>query len=284
MRNIAVIDETFDSSSTPSYHLSLQYCDRSFSFAILDTDKLKYLAFKNFWFDAPTTGQNQTDQIRTLLNSENYLTLPYKSVHFLYPSPVSVLIPAPLFRKEEPEVYFKFSSELKPGDKVIFRKIPSVDSYALFPVPADFINQVGLMMQKAEFFHQSCPQIEEAISETPGMTGVARVYAHINSGFIDLLIISSEKLLFYNSFVIKNTDDLVFFILYLYEQFGLSQEESPVIIDGFPELYPGTTELLHQYLKQIVIRKFSKNYTYSQSFSDIVQHHNTQLLNLARCV
>ncbi|MFA5815912.1 MAG: DUF3822 family protein [Bacteroidales bacterium] len=283
MRNIALIDETFDSNVTSAYHLSIQYGEQCCSFAVMDTTRMKYIAFKNFWFADPIPAKNQADQIRSLLHGESYLTHQYKSVYFMYLTPLSVLVPTPLFRKENPEVYFKFSSQLLPTDKIIFRKIPAIDAYTVFPVPEEFVNQVGIMLHDVQFFHQSCPQIDEAISESRGGTDHTRVLANINPGFVDVMIIQSDQLILYNSFTIRNTDDLVFFILYMYEQFSLSQEESPVILSGFVEMYPGTTELLYPYLKKIVIREFRKSYTYSHTFSDLAQHHFSQLINLARC-
>jgi len=283
MRNIAIIDESYDSNVSSAYHLSIQYCDRFCSFAVLDTSRMKYIAFKNFWFADPVAGSDQVDHIRSLLHGENYLTRQYKSVYFMYLTPKSVLVPSPLFLKENPGVYFKFSSYITPVDKIIFRKIPAIDAYTVFTVPEEFYNQVELMLRDVQFFHQSCPQIEEAMTESANLTDRTRVMASINPGFVDLLLIRSDQVVLCNSFNIKNTDDLVFFILYLYEQFGLSQEECPATLSGFIELYPGIVELLNHYLKKVVIREFTGNYTYSHTFSELAQHHYSQIINLARC-
>ena len=283
MRNIAIADDTFDSHVNAAYHLSIQYCDQFCSLAVLDPARMKYIAFRNIWFDKPVPAINQADHFRSLLQAESHLTRRYKSVFFMYPAPVSVLVPTPLFRKENPEVYFKFSLVVKPTDKIYFRKIPAIDSYIVFTVPEDIADQVMTMFHDVQFFHQSCPQIDEAIAESRGRTDHTRVVANINPGFVDLMVIQADQLLLYNSFIIKNSDDLVFFILYLYEQFSLSQEIAPVILSGFIEMYPGTTELLNHYLKKIVIREFPKGYSYSHPFKDLAQHQYSQLINLARC-
>lgn len=283
MRNIAIIDESFDSNVTSTYQLCIQYCREFCSFAILDTAKMEFIAFKNFWFAEPVPVKSQGDHIRNLFQSERYLTRPYKSVHFMYLTPVSVLVPAPLFRKEDPEIFFKFSAQIKSTDKTVFRKIPAIDSFAVFPVPEDLLNQVGLILHNVQFFHQSCPQIEEGLSESGIRTDPTRVLANINPGFADLMVIQADRVLLYNSFPVRNSDDLVFFILYLYEQFSLPQEGSPLILSGFVEMYPGATELLHHYLKKVIIREFPGWYTYSKAFNDLPQHQFSQLFNLARC-
>ncbi len=283
MRNIAVIDDTFDIELASTYHLSIQYCSRNFSFVIRDASGTNFIAYKSHWFDKPVQKQEMADQIRGFLNADSFLTRSYKSVQFLYQTPVSVLVPSALFRKENPEAYFRFSADLLEEEKVHYRKIPSIDAFVLFPMPEDLINQVSFMLDKVQFFHQACPQIEAAMAETSGSADSSQVFAHINPGSADLLVVKQNKLILYNSFVIKNTEDLVFFILYLYEQFGLSQEETALNLSGFLERYPGAIELLNQYLKQAEISKFPKEYSFSNCFSDIVQHHLVSIINLSRC-
>ncbi len=283
MRNIAVIDESFDIELSLTYQLLIQYSNRNFSFAIQDTAGMKFIAYKCYWFDSPVPRQKQADHIRNIINSDSYLTRAYQSVNFIYQTPVSVLVPSALFRKDSPGTYFRFSAALQPEDKILFRKIPAIDAFVLFPIPEDLLNQAGFMLQNVQFFHQASPLIEDAISGSRSDTDTAQVFASINSGSADLLVVKKEKLLLYNSFTVRNTEDLVFFILYLFEQFGLAQEESPVILSGFIELYPGLTELLQEYLKQVVIRRFPKAFSYSESFGELVPHQLLPLLNLSRC-
>ena len=283
MRNISVFDESFDSQATSTYHLSIQYSEQNCSYSILDTSRMRYIAFRNFWFPGPVPAKKQADQIRSLLLGESCFAHSYKSVYFMYLTPFSVLVPTSLFMKENPGIYLKFSSQIKPTDKIVFRKIPAIDAFTVFPVPQDFVDQVGNILNDVQYFHQSCPQITETIAESTGLADHTRVLANINPGFVDLMIIRADQLLLYNSFAIRNTDDLVFFILYLFKHFGLLQEESPVILSGFVEMYPGTTELLHHYVKTTAIREFPKSYTYSDIFSGLSQHHYSQLFNLALC-
>lgn len=283
MRNIAVIDESFDSSLSEVCHLSIRYSDRYFTSAILDIPRMKYLAYKNFWFDEPTPRANLADLIRSIFNSDSYLTLPYRSVSFQYDTATSVLVPAPLFRKENPEAYFRFASPVRADDRIFFRKIPMLDSYVLFPVPVDVAGLVEIMLNNPQIYHQSCPQILEALTEAGSRESSGEVCAWIYPGFAYLAVVRSEQLLLHNSFTIRSTDDLLFFILYLYEQFSLSQEDTPLVIAGYPGLYPGINEMAANYIKRVVTRTFPSGYTYSPTFSTLEGHQLSTLINLARC-
>lgn len=283
MRNIAVIDGNFDGSLTSTYHLSIQYGHRNFSFAILDLASMKYLAYKSIWFEDSLPKQSPADHIRTLLNSESYLTRTYKSISFIYQSPVSALVPARLFSVENPEIYLKYSSNLNPGDKVCFRKLSAVDSFIVFPVAEDLMDQANFMLRNVTFFHQACPQIETALEDSHNRKERAQVYACIHPGFADLILVKSEQLLFCNSFAIHNTQDLAYYLLYLYEQFGLPHEETPIILSGFTEMYDGLTDLLQRYIQQVSLTGFPAAFSYSDCFKGLPAHHLLPILNLARC-
>lgn len=249
----------------------------------MDAQRLKIIAFKNYWFAIPVPAEDQADHIRKLLQGESILPGLYRSVRFLYVTPVSVLVPAPLFNKENPEVYFKLSSQLSPSDQVLCRRIPVIDSYIAFPVPEDIIRQVRLLKHDVQFFNQTSPLIDLALKETANAADYSCVQANVNHGFADLSVIGKSQLLLYNSFIIRNTNDLVFFILYMYEQFSLPQDECPLILSGFIELYDGTVELLHPYIKKIDFRKFPDKFNAGDAFSEIKEHQFAQLFNLALC-
>jgi hypothetical protein len=283
MRNIAIIDESFDSNASPGYHLSIQYGGHYCTFAVLDTVSMRYLAFKNFWFSYPIPVKEQGEHFRSLLRSESFLMRRFKSVYFMYLTPLSLLVPSPLFHKEEPQTFFRFSAELLPTDRMLFRKIPIIDAYSVFPVPQDVADQVNHIQDNVQFFHQSCPQITEAIAKSNAHSEQARVFACINPGFVEITIIRAGQLILQNSFIIRNTNDLIFFILYMYEQFSLSQEESPVELSGYLEMYPGTEELLNRYIKTWVMPDISQRFSFSNTFNDLKNHHYSHFLNLARC-
>jgi len=249
---------------------------------ILDTRSSKFIAFKNYWFETPIDKTQLSDQIRNLINTENYLTQPFQSVQFLYVAPISVLIPSALFKKEDPGMYFNHSTILSAKDTIIFRKISSLDSYLLFPIPTDLTDQITFMLKDVQIICQGQPLIDEVIGELANKDA-SSVYANITPGYADILVVQAGKLTLYNTFAINSTDDLVFFLLYLYDQFSLSQEECPLSLSGYIEMYSGALEMLQQYIKQITLSGFPKRYLYSESFKDLTQHHCTQLINMARC-
>jgi len=61
MKNIAIVDETFDINITASYHLSVELCKEGISYAVMDTVRKKYIALKTVIFEKshPSTVEDQ---------------------------------------------------------------------------------------------------------------------------------------------------------------------------------------------------------------------------------
>jgi hypothetical protein len=244
---------------------------------------MKYIAFKNFWFETDLPADQQTDRLRSLLHNEGYLAKNYKTVNFMVASPGSILVPAPLFNPEEVEAYFLHSGGVHPQSMVLDHKIPSIDSHLVYQVRMDIHELIKGYLSDCRIFHQAVPQIEDAVVEGKNKAIPAILYADIHSGFADLYLLNSGQLIFYNSFVVKNSQDLAYYILYLFDQFGLHQEETPIEISGFIELYPETLELLAKFIRKIGRAEFNKSYSYGSAFNSLLQHQYSNLINLARC-
>jgi hypothetical protein len=86
-----------------------------------------------------------------------------------------------------------------------------------------------------------------------------------------------------NSFVIGNQNDLVFFILYLYDQLNLSQEETPLLLSGFSGLFPELSDTVAGYIRNITIAGLPESFDYSPVFASIPAEWFTNLINLLRC-
>jgi len=283
MQNLSIIDDTFDPTITSTYHLSLQFSPRNFCFAIMDTIRMRYIAFKNFWFETELAPEQQAERLRGLLQNEGYLAKNYKSVNFMIDSPGSLLIPAPLFQPDEAETYYLHAGGVDSQSMILNHKIPAIDAFLLFQVRMDIHELIKGYLSEFKIFHQAVPQIEDAVVESKNKAIPAALYAEVHSGFTDLYLVNAGSLMFYNSFTIRNDQDLTYYILYLYDQFGLPQEETPLFLSGFIELYPAANETLMKFIKKFGRLEFNKSYSYGSAFNTLIQHQFANLINLARC-
>ncbi len=283
MRNISILDDTFDINITSSYHLSIQISNNGLNFAVLDTVRMKFIALNNILFKEQLEGEALYQKLDNLFNTEGYLNRNYKYLNLYYVSPKATLIPASLY-DETKKVSIEKLLGLSSDEHIVQAKfIQSLDSYILFSIPEKIFNLVLHKLDSPTIFHQSIPMIENAIIAAKGKLGSNRVYVNIHSDFADILVINDKKLLLFNSFNYQTYKDLAYYILNIYDQFKLPVKQTSLELFGLTDEQSDLYLLLKNYIHDIVFQDFNRSFSYSFAFNEIPQHYFSNLINLFRC-
>ena len=283
--DIVFIDETFDLNQTKNYHISIQAGLNGYSFSVLDTIRNKYILLKHIAFSSEEmTSSLFEEKIIEVQDNDEFLARDYKSVFFSYQSPKYTLIPAPLFNKDNLKTFFEFNHILDDLDQIHYNELKSIDAYNLFVIPSELSNIVHKSFRNVKFFHQVTPLIENGLINHGRRSSEKVVITNLYGNFIDILVVRRDNLLLCNTFPWKNENDLVYFILYVYEQLKLKGEESPLFISGEMKKNSSTNELLKSYIKNIGFEKRNDHFIYSYTFDEIDSHWFTNLFNLRLCV
>ena len=283
MRNIAIVDESFDINITASYHLSIQVNQESVSFAVLDTVRNKYIAFKHHHFEKSKTGSPE-DQFRRILETDNYLIKKYKSAALIYSTINASLIPNPLFEEDKLEDLFCFSNYLPDNHTICSSKFALLDARVIFAVPEKILVPLRSNPNDFKLYHQSNPLIDQAFAEAGSKDGPSRVYLNATPGFIDIVLMKNGQLVLYNSFIYRSDEDLIFYLLYVYEQFSLNPGQAVLTVSGTIEKESAIIDKLSDYIKDIRFASFSRGFNYSYTFGQLKQHRYHNLINLYNCV
>jgi hypothetical protein len=139
------------------------------------------------------------------------------------------------------------------------------------------------MLPDAGIYHQSAPMIADVLSYSGKRPDKSLVHLAIHAGFVDLLVIRQGKLMLYNSFPVTTPEEIGYFTLLLFDQFNLSREETPLLVSGYPELYPGTIEVLSKYVGSVSGYMNADAYRFSPALGTINLSEYDTLFNLALC-
>jgi len=282
MLPVAVIDESFDPNITSTYHLLVVTSPDSFSFCILDTVRMKFLALKSFHFDSLLAPERQVDELQRIFHTEGFLIRNYKAVFVSFNTGKSLLVPSPLFNPDRLETYFRYGTPVDADEEILFTRIPAIDAHVLYAVPRRVMAEIENSLDQVRFFNQACPLITDAITDrTPSPS--TRAYLLLNGGFFDLAAFMGNKLLLYNSYPSKSVEDQVFLVLYAYEQLDMDPENTTLWLSGQVEDQDPLVWQLRKYIRRVEFMEFNRSFSYSYTFNDLSQHRFVQLINLARC-
>ncbi len=249
----------------------------------MDTVRKKYIALKNFLLEEshPSTIE---EQIKRLLQTDNYLNRKYKSSALIYTTSNAALIPNPIYDPDRLEELYNFSNRLVDKHEIYSNEIPCIDARIIYAIPQIILDLIGDNPNNFRVFHQSCPIIENSYLEAKSKTDEAYISAQVFPDFFDLTVFKNGQLELYNTFTYKTDQDLIFYILYVYEQFGLNPDKVCLSLSGYVEKKSELINKLSQFIHAISFGDFSRSFTYSYTFGQLNQHQFTNLINLYRCV
>ncbi|MCD6333284.1 MAG: DUF3822 family protein [Bacteroidales bacterium] len=283
MARISVIDETFDSNITSTYHLSIEVGPGHFTFCILDTVRTKFLALKHYPFEKLLSVEELLKEIKTILHTEGYLTRSYKSIYLNYLTKNSVLIPSPLFQPEASALFFKHACSLSDKEEILSQRIPSVDAQVLFTIPSQIRAEIDHTLDEVRFYHQAAPMIEDGWVNVKNQPDTGRCSIQVHENSFDVAVFSGNQFKLFNTYNYNSPEDLVFLVLYLFDQFEFNQEITPLDISGSIDPQGEITRLFHKYIRQVNFLSFNRSYTYSYTFNELEQHRFAPLINSFNC-
>jgi len=281
MLQFELLDETFDINKTSSLHLSIQASLDGFLFSVLEPFSLKYLALKRYQFEQVASSDIHFEQIQEILRQDPLLQQTYHGVSCIQVDNRSTLLPAALFDKSQLKSYFVFNHTLNDLDELRYNFLKQIDAYLVFPMHHEIANLYLKSWVNAVFFHQATPFISEVI-HTGSLAGKA-VHIHFSTGHFDIVVTNEKELLFHNNFMYRSDEDLLYFILFVFDKLELDQRSTPLLLSGELDKFSDRPALLKRYFRNLKFRTSPAEFKYPHAFEAIQEHSCLSLFKVYHC-
>jgi hypothetical protein len=170
-------------------------------------------------------------------NEEYKITEDKKLVYF---GKKYTLLPLALHTKSKIDKVFAFNQPLAEDETVQQDCIG--DIFNLYSVPKT------LKEQYSEIIHQATIFIANSLKN---FDLEKQLFIDVYSDFFYANIIQNGRLLFSNAFEYANTEEFVYFVLNIFDKFGLHQLETKLIISGEIDKKDEKIKLLKDYIKMV---------------------------------
>jgi hypothetical protein len=281
MHDIRFIDEAFDIRKTSGYHLSIQAGPDEFSYTIFDPSKYKYIVLKRFSFGEVIPEYKYPEKLHKLLNEDEFLQKEFMSIFCTWNNSRTTLLPSALFDKEKIRQYFEFNQVLNELDELHATHIKSLDAYLIFPIHHEIANVFIRHYPAMKFFNQAIPFIEHVMHYHAGNPD--STHLNIHDGFFDMIVIRNNALVLHNTFNYRYEQDLVYFVLNVYDKVSLDPSTIPVYLSGLAEKNSDKINQLKKFFRTIYFSGQDKRFQYSYTFDRIPEHYFVGLFNLYLC-
>jgi hypothetical protein len=276
---LELFDETLDINSTENYELSVELSTDSLTFCVLDGIRNKFIMLRS---SQPENNRKySSEEISEMISRDDFLTRKYKKVSIVMPSPRSTLIPSPLFDPGRKDEYFAFNHIQSENSLVLNNKIADPDSFIVYAISQPLFDLVKNKWPGAYPFHHLKPLFEH-FKVFRRNSDENYIHIHLERDFFNLIIYSHNKLIFCNSFNYRNISDILYYILNIFKDLNLNQEET-IYLSGQTERYNDLCSNLSLYIRNVRFAEPSGSFTFSYVFNEMGLHRFINLISIVNC-
>ena len=180
---------------------------------------------------------------------------------------LSSLVPKNLFDEKLSLEYLKFNSKLLEND---FAANDSIDEIEAVNVFLPYVNVNNYLIDRFgsfNYYHYSTVLIKKIIKYNS--VKEISVYANIQSDYFQILILKNKNLIYFNSFDVNNKEDILYFLLFCFEQNKIDNIKTKLSLIGNIEFENNTYRLIEKFINNIeIIDFFQKEKTKVQNIKN----------------
>ena len=230
------IGRAFNFERSEDYHLILQISFNQLTIILLNTNSVIEF-YHNIKIE-----NNLTD----IFNNEKTLQLKYRKTTITFSNIAYTLVPNYLFVNEHSKEILEFSSDI--SDVIKLEKIREIDSTLIYSISEEIENLVSNFFPSATLKPQQSILIEQYIQ---AKNKLDNAYLFFNENILNITIFKDENLVFSNAFLFKTKEDILYYILFTFEQLKISTESVKVKLYGHIVKNDEIYKLLYDYIRNI---------------------------------
>jgi len=282
-KTISIVDNTFSPGSERNVILSIELSLDGFSFAILDPQHFRYQMLESFHLAHAGQADELAAELEKFIKEHPLLLGSFERINVAWYQPKYTLVPADLFLHAGKDAYHQFCGPTPDYHELKADKLNNLEAYGIFPFPEVLRKKLDFLYPSYRLRHTGTVLIESTLAAFRLGELKADIVLHIKPGHFELMLLEGSRLVFYNSFAYQAFDDLMYFLFYALEQFGLDASQMEAMLAGEISLDSKNYEMLSQYFKQVSFAGRSDVYKYGPEFDKVPHHYFFNLLNLNTC-
>jgi hypothetical protein len=270
------IDPSIENALPENCTMSILFQEDGLVFSILRNDLQKFIVLGEYEI------KNQTVGIESLFYFRDQLQGAFANYAIGYASPHFTIIPATLFNQSKLAEYANFQFDAALED-VFYDTLSAQGIVFIYTMPRQLAQFVRDNFAGVKIRHAAAFTISHYLNLYKNKPG-EHLHIHIWRGRLEIVAIKNAKLLLYNTFAFETNEDLLYFILNVYEQVELNPESVPLKISGEMEKGSDMWNLLMTYIRYVEIEERMAQYVYSHEFKAFTNHRYNRVFQAAACV
>ena len=235
-----------DLNKSEQYILSIRLSADGFSFSIHhpQNEDVSYTSY------AVNSSYSMTANVKKMLATTEELGRSYQTVNVLIDTPRFTLVPFDLFEDEQTEEFFHLNFPKKENETILCNILGKNNVALLFGVDKHTHQLLAEQFPQARIFASISPLLEHFHTRSRE-NDTKNLYVHFHASQMDVFAFDKGKLLLTNTFQCKQTPDKVYYMLYIWQQLGFSQEKDQLWLAGNIEVEEELMTELNKFIRNV---------------------------------
>lgn len=259
--------------------LSIQFSLDGFSFCVFDLDLQEFILFNSYDFKLKKKNPDTIlTEIKEIFKSEKTLFENYEKVLVVHVNNLSTFVPFPLFDEDHLDTYVKFNNKIYQNDFFVYDFIVNQDIVSVFVPYVNVNNFLIDQFGSFEYKHYTSLLVETLLNNYANRN-TPKCFVHVAKSHFEIIVGTQKKLLFYNTFEYKTTEDFLYYILFTLEQLKLNVEDIEVELLGDIEIESSLFTHLYKYVRNVKLLLIKPLYNSVLNITENVQRTHFYLFN-----
>ena len=235
--------------------MTIRVAKGSLAFAIADETLPEQLAFEQF---VTKSGVSMSANLREAFKKTVLLQRPTNRAQVLVDSPV-LLVPVEEYKEDDVTAIYQHSFPYTEGSVVMTNVLPDLNAVALFAVNKDLKLVVDDHYSDVKFVTLMRP-VWSYLHRRSFIGNRRKLFVHFHDDALEIFAFDRNRFAFSNHFNVRHTKDVVYFILFVWQQLALDQRKDELYLSG--TIYDRDALLgdLRRYIRTVITVNFSADF------------------------
>ena len=235
----------FDYNKSEQYTLSIRLSADGFSFSICHPQKEEDRMLVDFPINPAIS---MTANLKEMIAANEALKYPYRKTNILIDTVRFTPIPFDLFEDEHLETLFYHNFSKTDNETVLCNILGKSNAVILFGMDKHAHQLLGEHFPQARIFSTVSPLIEHFVSLSRKENNRS-LYIHLQNARMEVFAFDRGKLLLANAYACKHMNDRIYYLLYVWQQLGFSQENDRMYLAGHEASFLELEEELNKFIR-----------------------------------
>jgi hypothetical protein len=280
---ITLRDPAFNESAQEHCTLILELTRDHIACAVYDRERMMWVALEIWPTGKVYLPGHLLEMLVKIRETSSLMKGKYAQTQILWGGPVYTLVPGALFDAPNSEVYLGFVRNIEPGEAVIHEEMKNTEAYTVYALPHILKEGINQMFPLARIRHTMSGLIENFLIQYKNDPVQPAILVNMGAISFDMLVLNEGKLKFCNSFEYSTAEDVLYYIMFSFEQLGIAAAKAQLMVCGEIMKPSAIEELMSKYIGTLKYLPRNPAIQCSYVFDELPDHRLFNLFNTILC-